>query len=43
MIKHLQKNLDKSPLKILIISNANTDKNIFEDLLKTSDEYFNIT
>ncbi len=43
MIKQLKKNLDKSPLKILIIANQKTDKTLWDQLLQVAQEYFNIT
>lgn len=43
MTKRPQKNLDKAPMKLLIITNKNTDKSKFEKLLEESQTYFNIT
>ncbi|MGL5205607.1 MAG: winged helix-turn-helix domain-containing protein [Metamycoplasmataceae bacterium] len=43
MINHLNKNLDKQPLKILVITNENTNKEEIEKILIESHKYFNIT
>ncbi|MGL5732903.1 MAG: hypothetical protein ACRCXE_02450, partial [Metamycoplasmataceae bacterium] len=43
MTEHLNKNLDKHPLKILIVANENTNKEEIDEILVESQKYFNMT
>ncbi|MGL5617514.1 MAG: winged helix-turn-helix domain-containing protein [Metamycoplasmataceae bacterium] len=43
MINHLNKNLDKHPLKVLVITHENTNKEEIDKILVESQKYFNMT
>ncbi|MGL4252108.1 MAG: winged helix-turn-helix domain-containing protein [Metamycoplasmataceae bacterium] len=43
MINHLNKNLDKHPLRILIVAHENTNKQEIDEILLESQKYFNMT